>query len=190
MANYGESLCSWYLRLNGFFPVSNFVLHKFEELEHSADCDVLALRPPNVYEEIGGQVEDWDPALTEFCDFSSWQGIIAEVKTGRFDEIKLELEPRLRYAVRRFGLEKIDQATGELLASPTSHAGPITIHKVLMTRDGDAHPRFHSIGLFHAADFLCARFERYREKNRDRVFFDSDLVQFLIAHVDRARGGV
>ncbi len=29
--NYGETLAYWYLRLNGFFPLRNFVLHPVHE---------------------------------------------------------------------------------------------------------------------------------------------------------------
>lgn len=59
--NFGETLAYWYLRLNGFFPLSNFVLHRDEEtIEHSADADLLAVRFPFVYEAVGGQPDDWD----------------------------------------------------------------------------------------------------------------------------------
>jgi hypothetical protein len=68
--NYGETLAYWYLRLNGFFPLRNFVLHPLNGSEandrYTADSDLLAIRFPYVYEEIGGQPEDWDSR------FSSW----------------------------------------------------------------------------------------------------------------------
>ena len=58
--NYGETLVYWYLRLNGFFPLTNFVIHKSDGVMYSSDCDILAIRPPLVFEEIGGQADDWD----------------------------------------------------------------------------------------------------------------------------------
>jgi hypothetical protein len=53
--NYGETLTYWYLRLNGFIPMRNFVLHRANiEGQAAADTDLLAVRFPHVYEEIGG----------------------------------------------------------------------------------------------------------------------------------------
>ncbi len=65
--NYGETLVYWYLRFNGFFLIQNFVLHPLADSEGSdkqaADSDLLAVRFPYVYEETGGQPDDWDPRL-------------------------------------------------------------------------------------------------------------------------------
>jgi hypothetical protein len=63
MNNYGEAWAYWYLRLNGFFPLGNFVVHKDSVVRHRADVDLLGVRPPHVFEEVGGQQDDWDPAL-------------------------------------------------------------------------------------------------------------------------------
>lgn len=61
MTNYGETVAYWYLRLNGFFPLTRFVLHRNEEtIAHSADCDLLAIRMPHTYEVVGGNKIDWD----------------------------------------------------------------------------------------------------------------------------------
>jgi hypothetical protein len=82
--NYGEEYTYWYLRLNGFFPITNFVIHQSTQVQFSSDCDVLAIRLPKVYEEIGGTQEDWDPFLRAHMDFSRILGIICEVKTGGY----------------------------------------------------------------------------------------------------------
>ncbi len=62
MMNYAETLAYWYLRLNGFFPLNRFVLHPpgGGPRAHAADHDLLAVRPPGVYEDVGGQPNDWD----------------------------------------------------------------------------------------------------------------------------------
>lgn len=36
MNNYGEAWAYWYLRLNGFFPLDNFVVHKDSVVRHRA----------------------------------------------------------------------------------------------------------------------------------------------------------
>jgi hypothetical protein len=71
--NYGETLAYWYLWLNGFFPLKNFVLHsshrtkdaypsaRFNNIDpennymQAVDSDLIAIRFPFVYEEVGGQ---------------------------------------------------------------------------------------------------------------------------------------
>ena len=60
--DYGEDLAYWYLRLNGFFPLTNFVNHRLKEkdIKYPSDCDVLAVRPPHVFEDIGGKQDRWD----------------------------------------------------------------------------------------------------------------------------------
>lgn len=41
--NYGEELAYWYLRFNGFFPISNFVVHRSSGIKRTSDVDVLAV---------------------------------------------------------------------------------------------------------------------------------------------------
>lgn len=55
--NFGEELVYWYLRLNGFFIINNFVLHH-DTASRTSDADLLAVRFPYVYEDIGGREED------------------------------------------------------------------------------------------------------------------------------------
>ena len=111
------------LRFNGFFPLKNFVLHSSRRGERltqnesyipGADCDLIAVRFPHVYEEVGGQPGreeesegregDWDPR------FSNWGfslkteviGLIVEVKTG-----DLSSAEKLTDALKAFRKERI-----------------------------------------------------------------------------------
>lgn len=59
----------WYFRLNGFFPLNNFVIHRTEKTNYTSDTDKFAIRPPFVLEEVGGQSDDWDPLLREWFEF-------------------------------------------------------------------------------------------------------------------------
>jgi hypothetical protein len=106
--NFGETLTYWYLRLNGFIPMRNFVLHRANIEGHTAaDTDLLAVRFPHVYEEIGGRPVDWDNAR-----FGEWGlnldqnlAFIVEVKTGRVDlEIRGWRRHRLQAALLRLGI--------------------------------------------------------------------------------------
>jgi len=43
--NFGETLTYWYLRLNGFFPLANFVVHRGEQGNRpGGDVDFVAIR--------------------------------------------------------------------------------------------------------------------------------------------------
>ena len=183
MANYGEELTYWYLRLNGFFPITNFVLHRSEECEHSADCDVLGLRLPLVYEEIGGHPEDWDSGLTAHLDFDRPIGLLAEVKTGDHRRLRLGDWERLRYAIRRLGLTRDPEGTAESLCNEPVVETPegCLVAKLLVTADGQSEAGWLSLALPDLARFISDRSGRYKEKNRDRIYFSSELVQYLFA---------
>lgn len=44
--NYGEEHAYWHLRLNGFLPINDFVVHRTEANADRSDIDVLAVRLP------------------------------------------------------------------------------------------------------------------------------------------------
>lgn len=73
--NYGETLVKWYLRLNGFFLIRNFVLH-YVGTRRTSDWDLLAVRFPHVYETIGGTRDDWDNGRFEQWGFALSKHII------------------------------------------------------------------------------------------------------------------
>jgi hypothetical protein len=51
--NFSEQLAYWYLRLNGFFPLTNFVLHHHGTGErHSSDADIVAVRFPTCMRQL------------------------------------------------------------------------------------------------------------------------------------------
>ena len=74
MPNYGERLVYWYLRLQGFCLVENFVLHRrtIDDKDiHSADADLLAIRLSGSCEEIDGERLEPDPWLEQELQFDS-----------------------------------------------------------------------------------------------------------------------
>src|SRR5260221_10603942 len=122
--NFGEALAHWYFRLNGFFPLPNFVLHRVRNEatpdvpieqpgrrrrpKQNADADILALRLPHVFENIGGQGTDWDRRLNEWelGIEANTVCVICEVKTGAYKKIDINNafgQERLKYAIGRFG---------------------------------------------------------------------------------------
>jgi hypothetical protein len=188
--NYGEELAYWYLRLNGFFPITNFVLHRGEQLQHNADVDVLAIRAPHVFEPVGGTLDDWDPYLCDQLAFDGFIGVICEVKTGAFEEGRLFRDDYVRYALPRLGLVPSDQSDVVLallsLAPVAQAADDVQITKLLVTSQASQGGCFLSRTLAQLEDFIVQRVKRYpTEKYGARLFFGSPLLQHLIDRVHR-----
>ena len=193
MNNYGEEWAYWYLRLNGFFPLANFVVHKDEVVKHRADVDLLAVRPPHVFEQVGGQVDDWDPLLRDTFDLSRTLGLVCEVKTGHFNDQKLFRYEIVDRAVKRLGfmlLEEADAVVDQLRTSAVVQAGSVTVAKVLFTTEPHPDNGYLNITLDQIDAFVEARVRCYpHEKYMSRMFFPSHLFQDVIRRVYREIDG-
>jgi hypothetical protein len=185
--NYGEELAYWYLRFNGFFPLTNFVLHRDDNNNRPSDCDLLAIRHPFVYEEVGGQSDDWDSRLADFLDLDNKTiGIICEVKTGRIGQIFKR--SNVDRAVSRLGFfADAEAAKAQLSSQHTYSEANFQINKLLIA-DIEQYPQSSAsfISLTHARSFLKERIIKYQNtKVADRLFFNSSLLQELIWDVRR-----
>lgn len=185
--NFGETLTYWYLRLNGFFPLSNFVLHRRDiEGRPSADTDLLAVRFPHVFEEIGGQQDDWDNQ-----QFASWGlqldgplALIVEVKTGEaYGPIRAWRPERLRAAIQRLGIFEanlVEDIVEELRARSSTTRGNWSVAKLLVSNVPRADDLWHNLTLEDAEDFIRQRIHNYEaEKRADRLFFPESLMQYF-----------
>ena len=74
-----EHLAYWYLRLNGFLTIPNFVVHPDRGSDQKTEVDVLGVRFPHRAENLENPMVD-DGHLTTVCDKPFV--IIAEVKSG------------------------------------------------------------------------------------------------------------
>jgi hypothetical protein len=182
--NHAEEAAFWYLRLNGFFAITNFVIHASREVVHTSDCDVLAVRLPYVYEEIGGQDDDWDPFLRHHLNLARPIGVVCEVKSGRYDTAQLFRENNLRYTLARLGFvprERVRDVAARMLDQPVIELEDGTqLAKLLIARHERAGP-FLTLGLTEVERFLQARVEKYpKQKYGDRMFFGPVLFQTVI----------
>lgn len=211
--NYGETLVYWYLRFNGFFPLRNFVLHSSRREEQptqeesyiqGADCDLIAVRFPHVYEEVGGQPgdkageSDWDSR------FNTWGfslkaeviGLIVEVKTGNLDHSR-ELSnaltsfrrERIKADIQRMGIFDKQDVENNWIENLSKHAvfpvpGENTsyrIGKLLVSRQNIKSDQVLTITLKDIDDFIEKRIQKYKDrKNRDRILFPDDLLQYML----------
>jgi hypothetical protein len=194
--NFGESLAYWYFRLNGFLPLTNFVLHRPDApRRHNADSDLLAVRFPHVFEEIGGRPDDWDNdrfAGWGLDHFHRTVCVIAEIKTGQYGEASINraFRPqRVLNSLRRLGVVPADQCEGvchTLGNQSVVHHRDFCFTKVLicsssrMTGSSENTTPHVRLELGDALAFIRARMNRYRgAKESARMFFPGDLIQFF-----------
>ncbi|TDL47397.1 hypothetical protein E2R60_29900 [Paenibacillus dendritiformis] len=181
--NFGEELVYWYLRLNGFFIINNFVLHH-DTASRTSDADLLAVRFPYVYEDIGGREEDWDATLLSHFPKGSIIGLICEVKTGlNFNRENIFCESNLYKALGRFGfISGLNSYIRELSMSSKIEVENYQVSKVLFSRK-KVSPRTDCIHikLVHVKQFIKNRMTKYMDRKlADRMFFPSSLLQYII----------
>jgi hypothetical protein len=199
--NYAETLAYWYLRLNGFFPLSRFVLHPRGPVQHVGDCDLLAIRPRHVYEPVGGEVDDWDASLFEA--FECWNAeedgrgpnkhcaVIVQCKGGNSRDLgevdQWFRSEHLQYAIDRAGIVSREHA-GELArrleGQTVVDAGDWNIGKLLIIErspEGRHARPWHEMSVRDATAFIHWRFRHYNfEKHEAWDKFPSDLIQQMI----------
>ncbi len=188
--NYGEEIAYWYLRLNGFFPLTNFVIHRSSKIEYTSDCDLLAVRSPFVYEEIGGKPDDWDDNLAKDFGFDHFIGVICEVKTGKYDLENIFRPEYVKYSAGRLGFtpkDNIDALSEKLNSTSLQETKEgHRICKLLIANEKKDSPLFFYRSLNDAEDFINKRVGKYpNEKYADRMFFGSDLLQYSIHRMHR-----
>jgi len=187
--NFAEQLVYWYLRLNGFFPITNFVLHHGAE-HRTSDADLLAVRFPHVSEDVGGGYVDWDERFR-----SDWNidltaetvGMIVEVKSGGWNPDDLN-DPnrgwRVRDGLRRMGMippDQLQRAVADLNDSPVTRVGGCVSGKLFVGNGqiSEDTPWLH-LRLDEADGFVRQRMTTYHNrKTKDRLFFAGDLIQYL-----------
>lgn len=193
MVNFAEEMAYWYLRLNGFFLLQNFVLHRMGRgpQRGTADSDLLAIRFPYVYEEIGGQDHDWDQKKfkddwgIEIDKFNL--AFIVQVKSGRNVRSQIEKvfsrEP-LEKAIYRFGIfhkSKVPDIAAKLSQNEDKYYMDHhwIVAKLAVTKKRVKGP-WLSLLLSEADEFIQKRISYYLyDKYPDRVYFPSALIQYL-----------
>lgn len=188
--NYGEEISYWYFRLNGFFPLVNFVVHRTDKIIHSTDIDLLAVRFPHVYEIIGGQPNDWDGKLLNHFDKDSIIGVLCEVKTGNYNVNNLFEFESVEYALTRFGFkpnleEYADELNNSKSVSFSFNNQKYQIAKILVSNkqnSDDVH--FIPLRLSSLGEFISDRIKRYKKKKwQDRMFFPSNHLAAIIDEI-------
>lgn len=194
MKNYAEELAYWYLRLNGFFPINNYVLHPDDTDENShADSDILAVKMPHTKETVGLRVRrDYSQELLDIVDGGiRIIGVICEVKGGstRFSTRNISNRNRIESQVKRLGFFQDDQMTlviNRLMRNSYYENENFKVCKVIICRE-DNRTRipntWNRISLEVIIRYIIRnRLARHPQKVGGWDKFDSSLFQFLIRH--------
>lgn len=199
MKNYGEELAYWYFRLNGFFLITDFVIHN-SACCRASDIDILAVRFPFVSEEVGGQCDDWDWEFLAKLGVDKHKneavlGVICEVSTKQQIGNDVFDVRKLAPAVRRLGFfqhpETVEDVVNQLADRWLVEVPPLyEVAKVLITNELSIrknYPGYYQLSLEHIDDFLSARINKYLHKHGDRMQFSSSMWQYMIWRVQREK---
>ena len=118
LRNDFERLCSLYLRLNGFFHITNFTLHFVPKSKKAEEIDFVGLRFPNSSEMPMTESGDYDETipfeddvqLLEIIDYSKITVLVGEATMSPNPNMisdrvkKLEDCTRIKYVLQRFGV--------------------------------------------------------------------------------------
>ncbi|MDG0059008.1 hypothetical protein [Priestia sp. P5] len=191
MKNYGEELAYWYLRLNGFFVLDNFVYHQTQH-NRNGDADLLAVRLPYVKEKIGGSIDDWDEELFSCLKEYDIAGVLCEVKTGpRPNLTKTFNNHKVKYALNRIGFAELE--VKEMLTQNESnfmlqYDGKQFLKLVVSEYEVQSTETFLTFSLEHIEDFIFSRIHTYeRQKYTARHFFPSSLMQYMMYRKDKEK---
>jgi hypothetical protein len=190
MRNYAEELTYWYLRLNGFFLLTDFVLHR-RRPEYSGDCDILAVRPPNVHEDVGGRWNDWDKNMRQFFSPTVTVGVICEVKAGNFTPANLFSQNNVEYAFKRLGFIPAIDVPPVVEAFQNSKCHDIGTYKIIKllvsNRTVNDDTNFYCLTLSYIRGFIKKRMKKFPIKDSDWTFFQSSIIQEIIWEAHRKK---
>lgn len=186
MVNFGERIAYWYLRLNGFFLVEDFVLHRDHgDDKRTSDADLLGIRLRESSEPIDGVPLSVDANLKDkLGGFASHVGLVVQVKTGARDRTAGRAfdEQRIRRSLAFMGMFSkgaIEPAVKTLTGSATLTEGDWCIAKLLIAVS-PSDPSAVVLSLDDALAFIRTRLQTHaRSKAADRLFFPDELIQFL-----------
>lgn len=185
MVNFGERIAYWYLRLNGFLLVEDFVLHR-QAGRRTSDVDLLGVRLRHSAESIDNTPLQLHSAIQQFVGEEAdpkHVALVVQVKTGAaasagraFDAERLRHSLRFVGAVPEAALEGVVQELGK---NATSSQDGWLFAKLLIAEE----PRDTSavgVSLKDAFGFIEDRLKRHvGPKTADRLFFPDELMQFL-----------
>jgi hypothetical protein len=183
-----ERLAYWYLRLNGFLTIENFIVHDEGGLAQRTDVDLIGLRFPHRREayDVYGNAEHWMNDDQFFASRKKPFAIFVEVATG---QCKLNgpwtthAKNNMPRAIRAMGLfasawevEAASQqvyATGRYLSAEVE-LGLASIGERPNPKLAAQFPSVIQITWRNVTDFIFDRFAGFERIKRDHSQWDMD----------------
>lgn len=183
-----ERLAYWYLRLNGFLTIENFIVHDEYGRAQRTDIDLLGLRFPNRREALRSQdgKDDWMVDAPRFSDKTVPFAAFVEVTSG---ECKLNgpwtdrTKGNMPRAIRALGVFSTE-AEVELASDGLYTTGRFTSEQMelgLISIGGRANPTLTEkfpnavqIVWREMTDFIFDRFNTFEREKRGHPQWDLD----------------
>ena len=196
MRNVPEEIVYWYLRLNNFFLIPDFVIHQ----DYGSDIDFLALQIPGAEERIHEQSLKKDDRLEQqfsHCESNEsgpgsgrLRALIVEVKGGRRQSgAEAFNRETLQYTLPYFGVRELNAADVLVQKGSWANSSILVCTMLAKRRDvGWQEVNFPKPGMvFDLEDmleFIKQRAEPVAEKARksqtDWHLFPPGLFQYLL----------
>jgi hypothetical protein len=196
-----ERLAYWYLRLNGFLTIENFIVHDEGGRAQRTDVDLVAFRLPyrrEAFREHGGNAE-WMTDDPRFFDKSTPFAAFVEVTTGQcklngpWTDPAKENMPRAIRALGAFSTRKEVEcaskhfyATGRYV-SDVLELGLISIGATPNPELGAHLPNVMQIVWDEVLGFIFDRFTAFERTKREHPQWDLD--GHLLWHVFQEHRG-
>ena len=181
MANVNpEDLAYWYLRLNGFLTIPNFVVHSDSGRNQETDADILGVRFPFRAENLSNPMKD-DPLV--IGDAGKPHIVIAEVKTGRCNLNGPWTQPhrknmvRVLRAIGQFKFGECDRAAAALYETGHYSNQQYKISLLCFGREVNTevkhkYPIVRQILWPDVLTFIYNRFRDYRRQKASHLQWD------------------
>jgi len=175
-----EQLAYWYLRLNGFLTIQNFIVHPDTGSGQRTDADILGVRFPHRAELKPSPMVDDEP-FVKFKDKPYI--IIAEVKrslcslNGPWTEPEKENLQRVLRAMGAFPEEQVETVAKNVYTSGvfSNAAYFLTLACFGETRNSDIGENFPDVPQIlwdKVLTFIYNRFRRYRDQKSSHGQWD------------------
>lgn len=182
-----ERVAYWYLRLNGFLQIDNFVVHPTLYGGQRTDADLIGVRFPHRAERLIDNPDDLMADDQDGLQLSSDKidVVIAEVKTGRcalngpWTDVEARNIQRVLAAIGCLPEDQIEPAAAALYQTASFDARPdLRIRLVLLGREPDTDLAQRYAGITQvtwtdALAFIQDRFVRYSRQKAQTNQWDT-----------------
>jgi len=177
-----EALAYWYLRLNGFLTIQNFVVHPDTGRNQGTDVDVLGVRFPYRAENLLKPMRD-DEGFSQYQDRPLF--VIAEVTTqpcklnGPWTNPAQRNMLRVLRAIGAFSTHHAPSVAAALYEHGLFENEKYSVSLLCIGREksqtvAEQYPKVPQLTLDHLAGFIYVRFREYRRQKVAHSQWDQD----------------